>query len=180
MSFDFRTDCNYPEEDPDSCSKELKNSHKHLWSKKLPNNLVLKLEIGTSLYDYLHWNDMRFGSDTMSSTYCHTAYKEIINLLPLIPNATLEKFRDIIYTIGNFIIFPKGNGNSINQDRGSYFSCIKDRFDLTLECIRLYYEKKENPLNSTLKRYCDFFDLFGNFDNYIKFFLLQDFIDKNG
>ena len=29
-------------------------------------------------------------------------------------------------------------------------------------------------------RYSDFFDLFLNFNGYIDFFILQDFIDKNG
>ena len=105
--------------------------------------------------------------------------KTLKNLSPNIPKDILEDFRYRVYTIGNFIIFPKGNGNSLNQDRGLSWSCVKDRFDLTLECVRLYYGNKDNPLNTTLQRYKDFFDLFVDFKGYIDFFLLQDMLTED-
>lgn len=56
---------------------------------------------------------------------------------------------------------------------------IDDRFDLTLECIRVFYLGQESPLYSTLLRYKEFFDLFDDFMGYIHFFLLDDLIDEN-
>jgi len=58
-------------------------------------------------------------------------------------------------------------------------SFIDDRFDLTLECIRLFYAGQQSPLYDTLKRYKDFFDLFKNFKGFIDFFLLNDLVDDN-
>ena len=77
------------------------------------------------------------------------------------------------------IVFPgnKRNGFTINQARG-VSRIICDRFDLTLECIRLYYQEQKSPLYDTLVRYQDFFDLFVDFNGYVDFFMLQDFIDE--
>jgi len=58
-------------------------------------------------------------------------------------------------------------------------SHIDDRFDLTLECIRLFYLGQRSPLYDTFLRYKNFFELFDNFIGYIHFFLLEDLIDKN-
>jgi hypothetical protein len=57
---------------------------------------------------------------------------------------------------------------------------ICDRFDLTLECIRRFYRNEKSPLEETLNNYKDFFDLFIDFNGYIEFFLLQDFLDEHG
>ena len=61
----------------------------------------------------------------------------------------------------------------MNQRRGCNKK-IRDRFDLTLECIRRYYNKEDSPLSETIK--CDmvFFDLFNSFEEYVKFFFLDD------
>ena len=58
---------------------------------------------------------------------------------------------------------------------------ICDRIDYTLECIRLFYLDKnaDSPLKSCLNRYNFFFDLFGSFENYVKFFLLDDLVTKD-
>ena len=48
-----------------------------------------------------------------------------------------EEYLRKSYTIGGEIIFPK-YPKSINVERGRYNGIIKDRFDLTLECIRKY------------------------------------------
>lgn len=76
-------------------------------------------------------------------------------------------------TIGGFILFPK-HINSINQIRGK--RPIDDRFDLTLECIRRFYTKSPlyNPLQEILGQDEKFFDMFGTFQNYIKFFCLDE------
>lgn len=54
---------------------------------------------------------------------------------------------------------------------------IRDRFDLTLECIRRWYVGEDNPLFKDLDRYKSYFELFVNFKGYIDFFLLNDLID---
>ncbi len=65
---------------------------------------------------------------------------------------------------------------TINGSRGLNRS-IKDRFDLTLECIRRFYINKESPLTETFQRYASFFNLFHDFGGYVDFFLLQDLVD---
>ena len=84
-------------------------------------------------------------------------------------------------TIGAYTLFPKNkidNKFTINQARGVN-SFIDDRFDLTLECIRLFYAGQQSPLQDTFLRYKNFFDLFYNFKGYIDFFLLNDLVDEN-
>src|SRR5690606_30179536 len=85
-----------------------------------------------------------------------------------------------VRTIGGHIVFPahRKNGFTVNQARGVSRK-ISDRFDLTLECIRRFYIGEESPLYDTIVRYSDFFHLFKDFENYINFFMLQDFVDEN-
>jgi hypothetical protein len=64
---------------------------------------------------------------------------------------------------------------TINGARG-FNTKIADRFDLTLECIRLHYLGMPNPLDETLKANANFFNLFGSFSGYVDFFLLQDLV----
>ena len=66
---------------------------------------------------------------------------------------------------------------TINGARG-FHPRIKDRFDLTLECIRRHYLDEPSPLNDTLARYADFFGLFGDFAGYVDFFHLQDLVNE--
>jgi hypothetical protein len=90
----------------------------------------------------------------------------------------VQNFRNLGYTIGGSIIFPskKIDGKmTINGARGFNVK-IADRFDLTLECIRLRYLDKPNPLDETLKVNANFFNLFGSFRGYVDFFLLQDLV----
>jgi hypothetical protein len=77
-----------------------------------------------------------------------------------------------------------GGKMTINAARGCH-PRIKDRFDLTVECIRRYYNdpskllNEYNPLGKTLHRYADFFELFGDFRGYVEFFLLQDLVTND-
>ncbi len=64
---------------------------------------------------------------------------------------------------------------TINGARG-FHPLIKDRFDLTVECIRRHYLNEDSPLSATLARYADYFRLFGDFRGYVEFFLLQDLV----
>jgi hypothetical protein len=90
-------------------------------------------------------------------------------------------FPPIASTIGGYILFPRNRvgqtGWTINQARGMH-PAIADRFDLTLECIRRHYcdPTVDNPLGQRLAYYDDFFTLFGDFDTYVRFFLLDDLL----
>ena len=93
----------------------------------------------------------------------------------------IDTFFSVCRTIGGYIIFPGkkiDNKMTINGARGLNHR-IKDRFDLTLECIRCHYKNEDSPLRDTLQRYSGFFDLFHDFQGYVDFFLLQDLVEEN-
>ena len=93
----------------------------------------------------------------------------------------MDSFFSICSTIGAYIIFPAKQIDkkmTINGARGMNHK-IQDRFDLTLECIRLFYLEKNSPLTDTFVRYSSFFSLFSDFKGYVNFFLLQDLVDEN-
>ena len=78
------------------------------------------------------------------------------------------------------MVFPGnrvGGKTTINVAR-RFHPKIKDRFDLTLECIQRHYLREPSPLSDTLARYADFFGLFGDFAVYANFFHLQDLVDE--
>lgn len=64
---------------------------------------------------------------------------------------------------------------SINQARGLH-ARIRDRFDLTLECIRRHYLGQDSPLRKALAWHDGFLQLFGDFRGYVDDFLLQDLV----
>jgi hypothetical protein len=166
--------------DPDSTSPTLRKYHKILWSKPLPNGKTFNLcdnKNGVYLYHKSELGEFFLGSDAITHSYKY--HKKKNSIIKQIPKEVDELF-DAGSTIGAYIIFPNNriNGNhTINQARGVN-SLIDDRFDLTLECIRLFYLGQKSPLYDTLLRYKDFFDLFYNFKSYIEFFLLQDIVNK--
>mgnify|MGYP001630366251 CR=1 FL=1 len=193
ISFDFTTDTpNYWTgfwernnglgacgNDPDVWSKTLQTYHKLLWSKKLPNGEYMELSTGTGP-KYLTWKDFRFGSDSITASFRYNKYKKMIEQVEqALPDykSYMENFLHRSYTIGGAIIFPKRMGG-INQSRGCN-PFIKDRWDLTLECIRRYYLGEESPLSDVLKKDRDFFDLFVDFKGYIDFFYLQDCVSSD-
>ena len=93
----------------------------------------------------------------------------------------LDAFQALGSTIGARILFPGNRVDkkpTINVARGLNAQ-IGDRFDLTLECIRLQYLGQSSPLAATLERYADFFALFETFEGYVDFFLLDDLV-QNG
>jgi len=167
--------------DPDSTSPTLRKYHKILWSKPLPNGKTFDLsdeKSGAYLYHKSDLGEFFLGSDAITHSYRNQKRKNWI--VKQIPEDVNELF-NAGSTIGAYIIFPNKriNGNhTINQARGVN-SLIDDRFDLTLECIRLFYLGQKSPLYDTLLRYKDFFDLFDDFMGYIQFFLLDDMLDEN-
>ncbi|MCA9458943.1 MAG: hypothetical protein KC550_00175 [Nanoarchaeota archaeon] len=167
--------------DPDSTSPTLRKYHKILWSKPLPNGKIFDLsdnKSGAYLYHNSELGEFFLGSDAITHSYKNQKRKNWI--VKQIPKEVDELF-NAGSTIGAYIILPNKriNGNhTINQARGVN-SLIDDRFDLTLECIRLFYLGQKSPLYDTLLRYKDFFDLFGNFIGYVQFFLLDDMLDES-
>jgi len=178
-AFDVRTDANG--KDPDKNSLTLKRYHKLLWSKPLPTGEFFNLVLGKS-GSYLHFKstfyEVSLSSDSIGHSYGDV--KKMSKVLEGIPLADVESFKSLNSTVGGFIIFPgkKVDGKkTINQERGTNY-LIADRFDLTLECIRLHYEKQASPLSQVLERYGDFFQLFETFSGYVDFFLLNDLVDS--
>lgn len=165
--------------DPDAMSKTLQQYHKILWSRPLPNGEKMELVAGSG-YTYLTWNGFRFGSDSIIASFRYHKYRHMIQLLEKeLPDykAYMENFLHKTYTIGGMIIFPKRVGG-INQARGCN-PLIRDRWDLTLECIRRHYANEASPLSEVLEKDRRFFDLFGSFEGYVDFFFLQDCVDSN-
>lgn len=167
--------------DPDSHSPTLKKYHKLLWSKALPNGEIFKLS-DTDSNSYLTY---KFGREeiVLSSDSISNSYRDKKSLSSILKDLTseVEKFRNIGSTIGGYILFPakKIEGKmTINGARG-FNQKIADRFDLTLECIRLHYLGKPNPLQEVLDQNSSFFKLFESFAGYVDFFLLQDLVDAN-
>lgn len=173
-TFDFRSDSGG--KDPDAYSATLRAYHKILWSKPLPGGAGFNLD-DTTTGAYLHHKsalgEFFLTSDTLNQSYGkNRVMSDIWNQLP----DEVNEFRVQMYFIGNMIIFPGrqiGGNMTINQARGCR---IGDRCDLTLECIRLHYHHQPSPLAKELKRYADFFDLFGDFQGYVDFFLLHDLV----
>ncbi len=176
ITYDFRKDSNCG--DPDSDSKKLYSAHGILWNKLLPSGKMLEINIFEDRYGRLLLKNnqyMNFSSDRMCPHF-DGKYNGLFN--GWLTNEEIELLKHKVRTIGGHIVFPahKKDGFTINQARGVNRS-IGDRFDLTLECIRRFYEKDKSPLYETLMRYKDFFDLFVGFNEYVEFFLLQDFIN---
>lgn len=147
LDFDFRKDCKMGT-GPDKYSIKLKEAHRELWSKELPNTkkgkLNLKVEknrivggTGNSQFD--------FGSDSITICYGkRTTTEEFRRNIEI--SKLLEDYDAIGYVLSTSIIFPLKDDDgkaswTINRARGCSRR-ICDRIDLTLECIRIFYLDK--------------------------------------
>lgn len=180
ITFDFRSDARG--KDPDSTSPTLRRYHRQLWSKPLPNGDHLRLVPGTGGVYLRNESDslprLALASDTIATSHP----RKLRALYAQVPAEVNEDFHHRGYTIGGMLVFPVGGavpGQTINQRRGMHH-LIQDRFDLTLECIRLQYAGMVNPLEATLSRYLTFFELFVDFEGYVTFFHLQDLVADDG
>jgi hypothetical protein len=167
--------------DPDSYSPTLKKYHKILWSKPLPSGKIFTLT-DTDSSSYLTYSSVQevisLSSDSISNSYRD---KKALSSITSELSKEVEEFRNIGSTIGGYILFPgkKIDGKmTINGARG-FSQKIADRFDLTLECIRLHYAGAQNPLQGVLTQNSSFFKLFESFAGYVDFFLLQDLVSPN-
>jgi len=175
IAFDFRSDT--PEgKDPDAASPTLRRYHKLLWSKTLPGGALFELsDSRTGCYLY---HRSTVGEFFLASDAVIPSFRKVPRIRALIPEEEIEAFNTIGYTIGGMMVFPgnKVDGHiTINGARG-FHPLVKDRFDLTLECIRRHYARQASPLSEPLRRYSDFFMLFADFRGYVDFFLLQDLV----
>ena len=193
IAFDFRTDTprnrNTGEiKDPDTFSDTLRRYHKLLWSKPLPNGANFELEFtSASRPYYLSWSEDEkhiLSSDAVVASFTRSTNQKIAPVIEEIPVAELDAFNTLGYTIGGMMVWPArriDNKMTINGARG-FLARIIDRFDLTVECVRRYYDnpselkKSYNPLGETFLRYSYFFDLFRDFRGFVDFFLLQDLV----
>ncbi len=181
ITFDFRSDTP-PGKDPDTHSPTLRKYHKLLWSKPLPGGVVFEL-VDTTPQVYLHHHS-KIGEFFLSSDSvipCFAKERRISHIIDQIPARELDAFKSITYTIGGMMVFPgnrSGGKMTINGARG-FHPRIKDRFDLTVECIRRYYLNEGSPLSKTLEGYSDFLALFEDFRGYVEYFLLQDIISED-
>ena len=179
VNFDFRQDSKCS--DPDVDSRKLYEVHKLLWRKALPSGNILDLEVTDSKYGRLLLRNNLYDNLSSDRMCPHFDRKYKVDLEGWVSDLEKEELKHKVRTIGGHIIFPahKKGGFTVNQARGVN-KMICDRFDLTLECIRLFYLREHSPLYDTLIRYRDFFELFVNFHNYVDFFMLQDYIGRNG
>jgi hypothetical protein len=160
--------------DPDTQSLPLQTSHRTLWTKRLPNGEMLALE--PSRGTQLQWGGFRLSSDSISNSYMTNRRMRPVVLLAQSHAEELFRWGS---RIGGYILFPgyRVNGKAtINAARGMNRK-IDDRIDLTLEAIRRHYLSQESPLSDVLARYSDFFDLFIDFESYVRFWLLDDLLD---
>lgn len=179
-SFNFRLESKG--RDPDSHSPTLRKYHSRLWTKELPSGEPLQVEdIDSELIYRFNKQTLKFSSDSISNSYIGTT--KVAHLKDQIPLAEFEEFRDKGSTIGGYTIFPSTRIDgkmTFNGARGLN-SKIGDRFDLTLECIRLHYLHRDSPLKDNLSSRVNrfFFSLFQDFKGYVEFFLLQDLVDPS-
>ncbi len=168
--------------DPDAFSKTLRKYHRAIWSKQLPCGQVFELSAdspGTYLRHCSGLGEFSLSSDSIGATYKNV--KAMRHIIDQVPSAEVDDFFSICSTIGAYIVFPSNRIDrkpTINGARGLNFA-IRDRFDLTLECIRRHYQNESSPLSEPLKRYANFFAIFENFEIYCDFFLLQDLLNPS-
>lgn len=176
VHFDHRLDAGG--RDLDKFSAELRRHHQLLWKKALPSGELFQLKPMSNRYLVFRPDDLVYSlaSDQISNSMRSTVrLKEITSQ---IPEDELDDFQYLGSTLGGTILFPCKQINrqiTINVARG-FNKNIEDRFDLTLECIRLQYQSLANPLENTLRIYWKFFELFETFNQYAEFFLLQDLV----
>jgi len=182
ITFDFRSDAQG--RDPDSHSPTLRSYHKLLWSKPLPSGVVFELDYTTTSPPYYLRHRSELGEFVLSSDAVIPAFTRegrISDVIEQMDVEELDAFNTFGYTMGGMMIWPANRIEgkmTINGARG-FHPRIKDRFDLTVECIRRHYRNECSPLRDVLNRYANFFDLFGDFRGYVEFFLLQDVVTED-
>ena len=167
VEFDFSKEANG--RDPDRHSPTLMKYHRMLWQKPLRDNKLFNLTFSEK-NRLTHSSDLgvfELSSDTIGHTY--RKWKRMAHIIKQVPKSDIDSFLKTCRTMGGYIVFPanKINGNTINQERGTNTK-IRDRWDLTVECIRRHYVGGDSPLYNTL------IDVVSNDFKKVKFFLPFD------
>jgi hypothetical protein len=183
INISIRMDADAGGRDPDSCSLQLATYHQQLWSKETPSGEQLQLKIVGRKKFRLVYQDKETIRSFTSDSIIHTMsrWTRMKPIVESIESSKINNFFALANTIGGYIIFPSQRVNhkpTINGIRGLHPQ-IRDRFDLTLECIRLFYEEQPSPLYEHLKRYRWFLEYFVDFKGYVTFFFLQDLLDDD-
>ncbi len=161
---DFKIDTTFnmlvdtpPKKDPDTFSQTLNNYHKVLWEKPLSDGTLFTLTQNEKPpYNLTHQSKhgyFKLSSDSIAHTL--STWKETQSYMHLVDVNQFKEFYHLAFTIGGYIIFPSEkieNKPTLNIIRGMH-PLIRDRFDLTLECIRLWYLNLESPLYNHIQRY---------------------------
>lgn len=175
--YDFRSEIP-PGRDADVWSVTLQRYHQMLWSKPLPSGDIFRLITHGYPGRYYLVYDSLSGPLELSSDAITTRLRPS-PVAKNLPEA--EQPPEPTYTVGRALLFPRvqrDRKQTINQRRGTHHA-IRDRFDLTLECIRRHYAGQSSPLDDLLDRYADFFELFSTYRGYVDFFLLQDLVEPD-
>ncbi len=148
-TYDMRTDAKG--KDPDSHSATLRSYHRLLWSKPLSNGAEFGLD--AKLCHRSELGGFALSRDSIVHTYTRwTRPARLRQVISEVTSTETDAFYDLACTVGGYMLFPvraQLDGawrQSINQVRGIH-SKIRDRFDLTLECIRRLYLDQESPLS---------------------------------
>jgi hypothetical protein len=169
--------------DADEWSRLLRQAHRQLWSKALPDGEQLQLADDLTIQSPTVVAGVSLSSDTIATTHQRYRYRGMDSLFAKLPPAAQKRYDRGFYAIGGFTVFPR-HDQSINQLRGRR-RAIDDRFDLTLECIRLFYngiaDIARNPLGDVLQQDRGFYDLFGEgvrgFDGFVRFFHFDGLVE---
>ena len=145
ITFDFRSDTP-PGKDPDALSPTLRSYHKFLWSKPLPNGVLFELNDTKSNVYLYHQSELgEFFLSSDSAIHTFSRWASMAHIINQLKQGEAEDFRRVGYSMGGMIIFPANRvegKNTINVARG-FHPLIKDRIDLTVECIRRYYKNEK-------------------------------------
>lgn len=173
--------------DPDRDCPRLYAWHRAIWGRTTPDRAALSLEVvydrgyemALTTADGKHF---RLASDGIIPTWSSAGWAKSFDTHVAAEIAKdTDDFYRVASTIGGYVLFPRNRpgqaGHTINQARGVHRQ-IADRFDLTLESIRLHYTDPtaDNPLAERLAYYADFFALFDDFSGYVRHFMLEDLV----
>jgi hypothetical protein len=122
--------------------------HQLLWSKPLPSGALFELDFTPPHYLHHRSELGEFGLSSDAVIPSFSRARELKHIMDQVPQVETDAFNRIGYTIGGMMVFPgyKVDGKmTINQRRGCH-GRIRDRFDLTLECVRRHYLDEPSPL----------------------------------
>ena len=145
----------------------------------MPSGELFEFDVTGPPYYLLHRSEL--GEFWLSSDAAVPTFYWLAPIIDQIPEAEREAFDHLDNTIGGKIVFPAirvGGKQTINGAR-AFHPRIKDRFDLTVECIRRHYLDDPSPLSGVLARESDFFGLFEDFARYVDFFHLKDLVNED-